>query len=112
MNDNEKLIAETADAIHEAFLAKGGYRGGAEAALAVFEKAHEKYLDREDAEYGALIEQINALKPEWEYINLIGEAPMQMAIKATAENATHKRTARRVIEPGPWMPVAQEGGSS
>lgn len=32
----------------------------ARAALAVFEKAHEAYLDREDAEYGAVVEQLEA----------------------------------------------------
>ncbi|WP_295105485.1 hypothetical protein [uncultured Microbacterium sp.] len=50
-----------------------------------------------------------AEEPEWEYIHLIGEPPIQMAIKSTPERATHKRIPRRVFEPGPWVPVKQEG---
>lgn len=49
MTDNEKLIEDAAKAIHEALLAKGGYRGGAEAALAVFEKAHTPTDDEREA---------------------------------------------------------------
>lgn len=60
---NEKLIEE---AFEEEWYRLDGvteperHRRALNAALAVFEKAHEKYLEREDAEYGAVIDQLEA----------------------------------------------------
>lgn len=76
MSDNEKLIEEAAKAIYETRddaydldaweqldrTQQERYVCDARTALAVFEKAHEKYLEREDAEYGSVIEQLEAVE--------------------------------------------------
>lgn len=141
MTDNEKLIEEAASIVYGTVPAsvmvpwheldtnrRVEFEDAARAIRAVFEKAHEKYLEREDAEYGALFEKLEA-EPEWEYglrlhprgrvntgTNSALYVPpttphisMERAIEMARLNPAYRPTFHRRRRAGLWETVDQGG---